>query len=102
MAYSRDLPKMARSTVALLIEISVILITGDRDWRFGMVWLVWGGEGQMTSKFIHEEISIMDYNGLSGGGVHHGLSLTVKDPRLSYKAIHILFSDIGSISTSFM
>ena len=28
----------------------------------------------MTSKFIHEEISIMDFN---------GLSLTVKDPRLS-------------------
>ena len=31
----------------------------------------------MTSKFIHEEISIMDFN---------GLSLTVKDPRLSQKA----------------
>ena len=41
--------------------------------RFGMVlfgmvlfcWysLVWGGGG--NSKFIHEEISIMDYNGLS-------------------------------------
>ena len=33
---------------------------------FGMVWygLVFGG-GQMTSEFIHEKISIMDYNGLS-------------------------------------
>ena len=59
-------------------------LTGDRDWRFGMVWyglvwfgwysLVWeGGEGKMTSEFLHEEISFMDYNGLSwtiieGGG----------------------------------
>ena len=35
---------------------------------FGMVLLVWFGVGwgaQMTSEFIHEEISIMDYNGLS-------------------------------------
>ena len=37
---------------------------------FGMVWygLVWfgmGGRVQMTIEFIHEEISIMDYNGLS-------------------------------------
>ena len=43
-----------------------------------MVWY-----GQMTSEFIHEEISIMDCNGLSSviivGGGHHGLSLTVKD-----------------------
>ena len=39
----------------------------------------------MSSEFIHEEISIMDFNGLSWGG-HHGLSLTVKDPRLSQKA----------------
>ena len=31
----------------------------------------------MTSEFIHEEISIIDYN---------GLSLAIKDPRLSYKA----------------
>ena len=31
----------------------------------GIVWY-WGGwGGQMTSEFIHEEISIMDYNGLS-------------------------------------
>ena len=36
---------------------------------FGMVWYglgwfgIWGG--QMTSEFIHEKISIMDYNGLS-------------------------------------
>ena len=29
-----------------------------------MVWFGMGG-GQMTSEFIHEEISIMDYNGLS-------------------------------------
>ena len=37
-------------------------------WYFGM-----GGGCQMTSEFIYEEISIMDYNGLSrtiieGGG----------------------------------
>ena len=34
---------------------------------FGMVWygfvgIVWYGGGQMTSEFIHEQISIMDYN----------------------------------------
>ena len=56
-------------TVALWIELTVIL-----NWRYGMVlyglvWLccllvVWGG-CQMTSEFIHEDISIMDYNGLS-------------------------------------
>ena len=38
----------------------------------GIVWYGEGGWGQMTSEFIHEEISIMDYNGLSwtimGGG----------------------------------
>ena len=44
--------------------------------RFGMVWfgfagIVWYGGG--SDVFIHEEISIMDYNGLSrtiieGGG----------------------------------
>ena len=44
--------------------------------QYGLVWfglvlfcwysLVWRGEGfQMTSEFIHEEISMMDYNGLS-------------------------------------
>ena len=38
----------------------------------GIVWYRLAG-GQMTSEFIHEEISIMDYNGLSrtiieGGG----------------------------------
>ena len=43
---------------------------------FGLVWFCgllvvwyWGGGlwgvSQMTSEFIHEEISIMDYNGLS-------------------------------------
>ena len=37
---------------------------------YGLVWFCWyslvlGGGGQMTSEFIHEEISIMDYNGLS-------------------------------------
>ena len=32
---------------------------------FGMVWFCWYGGGQMTSELIHEEISIMDYNGLS-------------------------------------
>ena len=52
---------------------------------FGMVWfgfvgIVWYGEGgQMTSEFIHEEIAIMDYNGLSltiikgGGGITTGM-----------------------------
>ena len=38
---------------------------------YGLVGI--GEGGQMTSEFIHEEISIMDYNGLSrtiieGGG----------------------------------
>ena len=52
--------------MALWINIAVIL-----NWRYGMVWyglvgMVWfGGGGQMTSEFIHGEISIMDYNGLS-------------------------------------
>ena len=35
---------------------------------YGFVGIVWyGGRdgGQMTSEFIHEEILIMDYNGLS-------------------------------------
>ena len=35
---------------------------------YGFVGIVWYGGGlgvQMTSEFIHEEISIMDYNGLS-------------------------------------
>ena len=34
---------------------------------YGFVGIVWygGGQGQMTIEFIHEEISIMDYNGLS-------------------------------------
>ena len=34
---------------------------------YGFVGVVWygGGWGQMTSEFIHEEISIIDYNGLS-------------------------------------
>ena len=41
---------------------------------YGFVSIVWYGGGQMTSEFIHEEISIMDYNGLSctiieGGGM---------------------------------
>ena len=38
----------------------------DMVW-YGLVWFCWyswGGD-QMTSEFIHEEISIMDYNGLS-------------------------------------
>ena len=40
--------------------------------------MVWYGGGQMISEFIHEEISIMDYNGLSwtimgGGGVMTGM-----------------------------
>ena len=30
-----------------------------------LVGIVWYGGGQMTSEFIDEEISIMDYNGLS-------------------------------------
>ena len=32
---------------------------------YGFVGIVWYGGGQMTNEFIHEEISIMDYNGLS-------------------------------------
>ena len=35
--------KWQDSTMVLWIEFSVILITGDRDWRFGMVWLAWNG-----------------------------------------------------------
>ena len=76
MAYSRDLPKMAVWHVALWIKIAVILywrqrlkIWYDLVW-FDIVWYgfvgkIWYGGGQMTSEFIHEEISIMDYNGLS-------------------------------------
>ena len=61
-------------SVALWIEIAVIL-----NWRYrlniwyGLVWfgmelLVYfgmGGGQMTTSEFIHEEISIMDYNRLS-------------------------------------
>ena len=34
---------------------------------YGFVGIAWygGRGGQMTTEFIHEEISIMDYNGLS-------------------------------------
>ena len=52
MAYSRDLPKMARWQCGIM------------DW-YSLVWFGRGGDGQMISEFIHEEISIMDYNGLS-------------------------------------
>ena len=40
---------------------------GDKAWRYGMVWfgIVWYGGGQITTEFVHEEISIMDYNRLS-------------------------------------
>ena len=70
--------KWQDSSVALWIEIVVIL-----NWRlrleiivwYGFVGIVWylGGGGEMASEFIHEEISVMDYNGLSwtiieGGG----------------------------------
>ena len=55
MAYSRDLLKMAIQHVALWIGM----------YWYGFVGRVWHGGGQMTSEFIHEEISIMDYNGLS-------------------------------------
>ena len=47
MAYSRDLPKMAVWHFGLKLQW---YLTGDRDWRFGMVWygfvgIVWyGGE----------------------------------------------------------
>ena len=34
---------------------------------YGLVWFGMGGRGQMTIEFIHEEISIMDYNGLTDG-----------------------------------
>ena len=72
MAYSRDLPKMA-----FWIEIAVIL-----EILNGLVWFCWYSlvrevGGQMTIEFIHEEISIMNYNGLSwtimrGGHDWHG------------------------------
>ena len=58
MAYSRDLPKMARQQCGIM------------DWNCSNTYLeieagdvVWFGE--MTSEFIHEEISIMDYYGPS-------------------------------------
>ena len=36
---------------------------------YGFIWfgMVWYGGGQMASEFIHEEISIIDYDGLSWG-----------------------------------
>ena len=44
---------------------------------YGFIGIVWYGGGcQMTSEFIHEEISIMDYNGFSWtimGGVLTGM-----------------------------
>ena len=54
MAYSRDLPKMAVWHYGLKLQ-------------YGMVWFCWYGVGggQITSELIHEEISIMDCNGLS-------------------------------------
>ena len=33
--------------------------------RYCFVGIVWYGGDKITSEFIHEEISIMDYNGLS-------------------------------------
>ena len=76
----------------------------------------------MTSEFIHEEISIMDYNGLSWGGVivdyhwlsrildyprrqdYHGLSWTIMDyHRLLWTIMdyHVsFFANIDSISTT--
>ena len=45
-----------------------------------MVWYGGGQGGQMTSKFIHEEISIMDYHGLLWTIMdYHGLSLIIMD-----------------------
>merc|ERR1719422_1218861 len=56
-----------------------LYLTRDRGWIYGMVWygLVWFGMVSFgmvlfcwyslvwgTSEFIHEEISILDYNGL--------------------------------------
>ena len=35
---------------------------------YGLLWfvgIVWYGGGQMTTEFIHEEISITDFHGLS-------------------------------------
>ena len=32
---------------------------------YSFVGIVWYGGGQLTSEIIHEEISVMDYNGLS-------------------------------------
>ena len=42
MAYSRDFPKMAVWHYGLKLQL---YLTGDRDWRFGIVWysLVWFG-----------------------------------------------------------
>ena len=45
---------------------------------YGLLWfvgIVWYGGGQMSSEFIHEEISIMDYimDYHRGGGVMTGM-----------------------------
>ena len=39
MAYSRDLPKMAVCYYGLKLQR---YLTGDRDWRYGMVWYGFG------------------------------------------------------------
>ena len=68
-------------------------LTRDRDWRYGMVWwygllwfglvllvcLVWGGVVHMTGAFIHEEISYIDYNGLSWAILERGGVMTGMD-----------------------
>ena len=38
---------------------------------YGFVGIVWYGGGHMTSEFIHEQISIMDYC-RAGGHYWHG------------------------------
>ena len=60
--------KWQDSSVALWIEIAVILkLRHSLEIWYGFVGLVWyvRGGSQMTTEFILEEISIMDYNGLS-------------------------------------
>ena len=61
---------MARQQCGIMDLIAAILNWSYRlEIWYGLVWfcwysLVWNGGGQMTTEFIHEEISIMDYNGL--------------------------------------
>ena len=65
MANSRDLPKMAVQHQGLKLQL---YLTGDRDWRYGMVWYGLILFGSYMKRF--QSWTIMDYHELSqrGGG----------------------------------